>query len=66
MLESNYGLNAISRLQHGGLGAQKGGLLASFEGHPHEKDSEPLHACEKKASGDKIPSHISGSELPGQ
>lgn len=44
----------------------EGGLLASSEEHPYEMDSGPLLSYEKKVSGDKIPNHISGSELPGQ
>lgn len=36
------------------------GPLASFEGHSYEKDSRSFHTCEKKASGDKTPNHISG------
>lgn len=42
----------------------EGGLLVSFEGYVHEEDSEPFHPWEKKASGDKMSSHICGQSYP--
>lgn len=38
----------------------EGGLLPSFEGCVYEEDSEAFHPWEKKASVDKISSHIWG------